>query len=184
MHYNLVYLYIINMFYVKHYEVIVVQKSQRRETLVQTGLRLEAEILDRLRSGDRALSDEIRDRLQRTFKEDAIDPVTRELCAALLNLAATTRQDSGAEWHKSPYAFQQFTAALMQRLAEYRPAPAPDSEAVADLTEPPETVGRIRERDDRRAHPYPHLEAAQKRRGAHKLGTLRPKRAKKGGDNE
>jgi MoxR-like ATPase len=162
----------------------VVQKSQRRETLRQTGLRLEAEILDRLRSADHSLSDEIRDRLQRTFKEDAIDPVTQELRDGLLNLAATTRQDAGAEWHQSPYAFQQFTAALMQRLAEYRPAGEPDSQAVAELFEPPEIVGRLRERDDRRAHPYPHLETAQKGRTAHKFGTLRHRRAKKEGDNE
>ena len=93
------------------------QSKRKREALVQTGLRLEAEILDRLRSGGRSLSDEIRDRLERTFKEDALDPATRELRDGLLNMAAALRPDFEAEWHSSPYAHAAFAEAVMRRLA-------------------------------------------------------------------
>jgi hypothetical protein len=148
---------------------MVVHKKAQRGALVQTGLRLEAEILDRLRSGGRGLSDEIRERLERTFKEDAIDPVTRELRGGLLTIAARLRADYGAEWHASWYAHQAFTAAIKQRLAGYEPPEPPPSAAVADLFEPPDTVGRLRERDDQRAQSYPHLEGAQKRHSTRRM---------------
>ena len=160
----------------------MVHKKAERGALVQTGLRLEAEIFDRLRSGGRGLSDEIRDRLERTFKEDAIDPVTRELCAGLLNIAVRLRSDFGSDWHASLWAHKAFVAAIVQRLAEYAPPERP-SLTVDALFDPPETIGRLRERDDRREHSYSGLEAAQKRRSAGKL-SARHIRAKKGSDDE
>lgn len=82
-------------------------------------------------------------------------------------------------------SLEAFVAAVMQRLAEY--APAPDGAAVSALfapSDPPETIGRIRERDDRHEHSYPQLQAAQKRRSKQKMsGWSRHMRAKKDNDN-
>jgi hypothetical protein len=157
---------------------VVRLKSRKREALVQTGLRLESEILNRLRSGGRGLSDEIRDRLERTFREDAIDPVTRELRDGLLSIAALLRSDFAADWHASPWAYKAFAAAIVQRLAEYEPPARPPSPSVDALFDPPETIGRLRERDDQRAHDYPQLKASKQRKTA-RLLSARHLKAKK-----
>jgi hypothetical protein len=171
----------------------VVRAKRERATLKQTGLRLEAEILDRLRSGDRGLSDEIRDRLERTFKEDALDASTRELRDALVNIAAKLRVDYyGREWHQMPQAHDAFVAAIIERLREYAPPPHESgptglvgASALFGLGEPPEIIGKIRERDDRREHSYPQLEAAQSRRSEGKRAALaQALRAKRGKTNE
>lgn len=132
----------------------------KQQARVQTGLRLEPAMIDRLRQSDRGLSDEIRDRLERTFKEDAIDAVTRELRDGLVNIAERLRADYG-EWHKSPMAYQAFNAAMIQRIAQYEPPPEPEG-AASDLFGRSDTIGRLREHDDRRSHSYPHLETAQR----------------------
>jgi hypothetical protein len=146
-----------------------VRSRRKGRVMIQTGLRLEAEILDRLRSGKLGLSDEIRDRLERTFREDGLDPNIRELCDALLNLAERVRTDFG-DWHSSPSAHKAFVAAVTQRLAGYAPPPTPASPGppgASDLfAANAEMLGQVREQDDRRQHSYPHLEAAAKRRAA------------------
>jgi hypothetical protein len=112
----------------------------------------------------KSIGDEIRERLQHTFKEDALDPALRELRDAIANLAELVRIDCG-DWHSSPRAHTEFVTALMQRLAGYTP-PAPVAAASDPLLPDPEMLGRIREQDDRRQHSYPQLEAAQKRKTA------------------
>lgn len=140
----------------------MVQNKAGRTTLVQTGLRLEPGILRRLRTG-RGISEEIRDRLERTFVEDALDPVTRELRDGVVNIINALRQDYEAEWHTSPAAHEALAAALAQRIANYAPTPGALVDAVAEMPEdPPDLIGRMRERDDRRAHTYRHLTAVLK----------------------
>jgi hypothetical protein len=176
-------MYIEYLLTVKQYWNIAVRK-RKRETLVQTGLRLEAGLLNRLRNSGRGLSDEIRDRLERTFKNDSIDPVTRELCDGLVNVAERLRDDFGAEWHAWPLAYQAFAAAIAQRIVAYAPPPGVMEDAAADLlgpNYPPETLGRIREQDDQRAHVYQHLAAAQKLK---KAGFAKHVRTKKEGKDE
>jgi hypothetical protein len=161
---------------------VVRRKASGKATLIQTGLRLEAEILDRLRSSDRGLSDEIRERLERTFKEDTTDPATRELCQFLVNLTVQVHRDFNMDWHRWPKAHAAFTAAVAQRLAGYTPPPTHDA-AATDLLgphDPPETIGRLRETDDRRAGSYPVLVASLKRWAAAKTASFgRAMRAKK-----
>ncbi len=161
----------------------MVQKKDRREARVQTGLRLETRILNRLRNNSkRSLSEEIRDRLERTFKEDAIDPVTRELCEGLVNVSELLRDDFGEEWHAWPPAHQTFAAAIAQRIAGYAPPPGVMMDAASNLlgpNYPPETLGRIRERDDQRAHTYRHLADAQKRTAVGFTGHVRTKKENK-----
>jgi hypothetical protein len=141
---------------------MVVRKSKGPDKLVQTGLRLEPGILERLRAG-RGISEEVRDRLQRTFAEDELDAVTRELRDGIINIVKLLGHDFGAEWHTSPAAHEALAAALAQRIAAYAPAPgAPVDAAVEMPGDPPDIIGRMRERDDRRAHAYRHLTAALK----------------------
>jgi hypothetical protein len=100
----------------------------------------------------------------------------------LVRIAEQVRHDFGTEWHALPRAHEAFSAAIVQRLAAYPPPPS--GAAWSDLfgpNDPPETIGRMRELDDRRKHSYPQLEAAQKR----KTGRLfRHLRAKKEGNND
>ena len=72
------------------------------------------------------------------------------------------RVDFRGEWHSWPGAYEAFATAVAQRLAGYAPGPGmaidPESEIKEDETK---MMGRTRERDDRRAHDYLHLNAAQ-----------------------
>lgn len=148
----------------------MVRSRRKGEVMVQTGLRLEAEILDRLRGGKLALSDEIRDRLQRTFAEDDLDPVVREVRELVADLAKLVELDYGRPWHRSARGHQAFMIALAAVLAQYEPVREPGPPVASDLMEPdvpPESLGLIRAQDVRRWHTYPHLEAAAKRKAAH-----------------
>ena len=154
--------------------IIVIRKATRRErerrtaqgdaarSLAHVGVRVDPAIADRLRASERGLSDEIRERLERTFKYDEVDPVTRELVEGLINIAALLRIDFKAEWHAWLGAYEAFAVAVAQRLSAYAPPSGmvvdPESGFQEDETK---IIGRVRERDDRRAHNYPHLNAAQ-----------------------
>ncbi len=162
------------------------ESAERKSEAV--GLRIEGDDLKRLKRAGRSLSDEIRDRLKRTFKEDELDPPTRELRDGLVNLAAKLRVDyAHHEWHALTPAHEAFVAGVVQRLAQYAPPPQEQGPAAAELllpSGPPETIGRIREQDDRRENSYPQLQAAQERRSKQKWATAaRHMRAKKGDDN-
>lgn len=110
----------------------------------------------------KSIADEIRERLQRSFKEDALDPALRELRDGLANLAELVRIDCG-DWRSSTRAHTEFVTAVMQRLAGYMPVPD-DTVAAASDQPDPEMLGKIREQDDRRQHSYPQLKAAQQRK--------------------
>jgi hypothetical protein len=122
-----------------------------RNTLIQTGLRLEPKILEKLRSG-RGVSEEIRDRLQRAFAEDELNFVTRELRDGIANIAKLLRQDFGTEWHTSRAAHEAFAAALAQRIAAYAPPAEAPIDADSEILGAPDIIGRMRERDDRGLH--------------------------------
>lgn len=141
----------------------MVRTRHKGKTLVQTGLRLEAEILDRLRGGKLGLSDEIRDRLERTFQEDAIDPVTRELCAMVVDLGRQLWVDYERQWHQSHRAYRAFRAGLKDLLDQFEPVAAPDEPAPLGNPQP-QTIGWLRAQDIRRSGLYPHMDAASKRR--------------------
>ncbi len=151
---------------------------------VHTAVVLSPEVRDKLKQSERGLSEEIRERIDRTFKYDEVDPVTRELVEGLINIAALLRIDFGAEWHAWPRAYEAFAAAVAQRLAGYTPPPGVMTSAASEMLSSddlPETVGRMRERDDGRARVYQHLAAAQKRKTA---GFTKHVRRKKDGEDE
>jgi hypothetical protein len=143
-------------------------KVKKRVRGVHTAVVFSPEVLEQLRSSERGVSEEVRRRVALTFEQDAIDPVTRELRDGLLNIAALLRSDFAADWHALPWAHKAFAAAIVQRLAEYAPPERPNL-AVDALFDPPETIGRLRERDDQRAHDYPQLKALKQRKMARLL---------------
>jgi len=106
---------------------------------------------------------EIRDRLEKSLKEDELDPATRELRDALTNIAAVVREDFGADWHASSQALAHFTARLVKRINDYAPKMGAAAEDLGlGATDAPETIAAIaelRDRDDRRRHHYPVLES-------------------------
>jgi hypothetical protein len=161
----------------------VVRSRREKGTMVQTGLRLEAEILDRLRSGKLGLSDEIRDRLQRTFKEDEFDPVVREVRDVVVEVARLIDGDYGRPWHQSPRGHRAFMVALAAVLGEFEPEVSVGASELMEADLEPESIGRVRAQDVRRWHTYPLLEAAAKRRATSRTGALgRAMRAKREDD--
>src|SRR5262249_34915640 len=150
---------------VKRSEGALPRKKGSEPARVHTGVRLDAAIFERLSKSKLGLSEEIRQRVERTFREDYLDAVTRELRDGLAEIAALIHADFQTEWHTSPRAHKAFAAASAQRVAAYEPTEARSGGVgVSDLfgqSDAPETVGRLRELDDRRWHDYPHLKAAQ-----------------------
>jgi hypothetical protein len=109
---------------------------------------------------DVSIAQEIRERLDRTFEEDGVEPATRELQDGIRQLADSIRASYAVGWQESSTAHKAFAEAVARRIAAY--APPPDSEpVVTDLGlltgDKPEIVGIVRELDDRRANKYPLL---------------------------
>jgi hypothetical protein len=120
-----------------------------------------------------SLGEEIRRRLAQTFKEDPLDPQTRELLAAIVRLAGLVKLDQAEDWHSSDRPHEVFAAAVRARLIGYKPRKS-TAEAVRDLlgagltdrNDPPEAIGRTLERIDARQHSDEHLQAAMRHRMA------------------
>jgi hypothetical protein len=145
----------------------VLPRRKSADARVHTGIRLDAATLERLGKGERGVSEEIRARLERTFKEDDLDPVMRELCDGLVKIAAKLRDDyRGEDWHTWPRAHEAFAAAAAQLVADYAPTPrvGPTPTALDDLylgpDHPPDVIGKLRARDVEREHTLPYVTAA------------------------
>jgi hypothetical protein len=96
--------------------------------------------------------------------EDALDPATGELREFVVRLATKLAVDFGNEWHASRQANEAFAAGIALRIENYKPLPpevGPDRYGFRN--EPAVTIGRTRERDDRREHDYPQMRAALER---------------------
>jgi hypothetical protein len=127
-----------------------------------------------------SLGEEIRQRLERTIEQDAVDPVTRELLAGIVNLAATVQADLCTAWHSHQEVHGAFAAAIAQRLAAYQPLPKSPEEifdllratglgdlaasAVRLALQSPSASGAVIERADQRTHTYEHLRRLQEAR--------------------
>jgi hypothetical protein len=109
-------------------------RDQLDETAAKRGVSLSEEIRDRLalldelrarvepaanRAGH-SFPEEIRQRLERTFAEDAIDPETRKLMAAIGFLASLISGQTGHEWHSHPAAASVMKHAIDALLARYK----------------------------------------------------------------
>ena len=124
---------------------------------------IDAATVERLSAGNRRVSDEIRERLDRTFNEDQLDPVTRELRDIVVDLAKALAVDYRGAWHQSSGCHQAFGSAVAAVIKAHAPKPTTGISALMEPDIPPETLGQIRLRDIQREHSYPHLEAAQRR---------------------
>jgi hypothetical protein len=159
----------------------------RREVKRQMGVALSDDLREQLeRAADVAghsIAEEIRVRLAHSFQQEAIDPVTRELIEGIVNLAESNRVDMGAAWHASSGAHAAFSAAVAQRLRDYKPGPTPVTEkeqfarnlygANTDGLFVPddaaEMIGKTHERFDQRTHSYEYLRKAQEAKEARTL---------------
>jgi hypothetical protein len=124
-----------------------------------------------------SLGEEVRGRLERSFAEDAaLDPITRELVAGIINLATAVQADLGAQWHTFPAVHKVFTAAVAQRIGGYKPRTNPGLGAAtldllgkvgaAQVEQAPDAVGGTIERADQRVHSYEQLQSALRSRMA------------------
>jgi hypothetical protein len=73
-------------------------KSSREAKTVQTAVRLPAEMYERLKQADVGISEEIRNRVARTFAED--DAGACELAADLVAMIADIHALAGSRWHQ------------------------------------------------------------------------------------
>src|SRR5205809_7521979 len=94
------------------------------EEMIQSAVRLPRSLHELLRDrgGERGMGEEIRRRPRASFEAETPpdDPKTRELLDAIEYLALTIALDD--EWHKDPFAFAVFRAAIMHLLDSYEPA--------------------------------------------------------------
>jgi hypothetical protein len=95
-------------------------------------------------SAGHSLGEEIRQRLERSLNDDAIDPKTRELGTDVMWLASEINHQSGdqAPWHAHDRAHEALATALLTWLELIKPA---TSAAVRELFGPndPQTLGRV-----------------------------------------
>jgi hypothetical protein len=127
----------------------------------QMGVSLTEELRAQLSAASTArghsIAEEIRQRLERTFAEDALDPVLRTFVADLIAVAELVRVDTGGGWSSDPASHAAFKAAVLALLTEHQPNGPPIFGAVRDLlgtnvlgSDDPETVGRTLARYHRR----------------------------------
>jgi hypothetical protein len=137
-----------------------------------------------------SLAEEVRRRIDKTIRWEGFDPVTMELLEGLEQITVLLRQDFDVEWYATSRAHEAFVTAVNQRLAGYAPpATVEGSSAVAlgmvGPADPSETIGRMRERDDRRITYYEHLMGAQERAAKSKAaGFGKRAKSKKDSDHE
>lgn len=74
-------------------------------------------MLDQLRQSELGVSEEIRQRLERTFRNDGIDQPTRALMAAIDRFAVLVRLQTNHHWHAHAAAGRVFRRMITARLA-------------------------------------------------------------------
>ena len=96
---------------------------------------------ERLSKSEVGVSEEIRQRVERTFHEDNFDLQTRELAGAVMWMADQVQRDTNVPWHDNPRAHEALSEAIVTWLGMIRPA---WRGAVSDLFGPddPQTLGR------------------------------------------
>jgi hypothetical protein len=86
---------------------------------VHTTVRLPQDLHAKLSEAGRgALADEIKKRLESSFAWDSMDAPTRELLAAILQMAGLLHGDTGVPWHTNAYLRAVFGEAIAAWLAD------------------------------------------------------------------
>jgi len=124
-------------------------KKRKREARIQTAVRLEPEILEKLRESHLSLSDEIRRRISLTLEADKYDENTRALATDVMWLADEVSRQLGFPWWSGPKAHHALGVAIQTWIEMGAP---PLSAAESDLFGPddPATLGRSVARHYRR----------------------------------
>jgi hypothetical protein len=96
----------------------------------QMGVGFPADLREKLEAAATAaghsVAEEIRQRVERTFVDEQIDPETHKLMAAVSNLDVLVRlQTNHRSWHSHPGAHRVFRNAIVARLARLKPAGEP-----------------------------------------------------------
>jgi hypothetical protein len=84
---------------------------------VRIGLWISSETLARLKKSPHGVSEEIRRRLEESYKRDSVDQRTRELEDAITALAGLVEYDTGVAWHAHPEPHAVFVEAVSKLLA-------------------------------------------------------------------
>src|SRR5262245_14258787 len=84
-------------------------------------------------AADQSLAEEIRQRVERSFAEDARDPVLRDLLDDVEQLVELVKFDVGEDWQSSAGAHAVFRSAVLALIDERKPKGAPIFGAVRDL---------------------------------------------------
>jgi hypothetical protein len=106
--------------------------KRSREKTIQTAVRLPAEMFERLKQSEAGVSEEIRNRVARTFAEDdAGDAQTRELVADLVTMIADIHALAGSRWHQHPDVHQAVLAAVNAWFEGTPPVMSPDPRSAA-----------------------------------------------------
>jgi hypothetical protein len=88
---------------------------------VQTALRLDEEVMDRLRQGGRVLADEIRDRVDWTLEIEPCDAATKDFLRQVARMAADIERETGSPWHQHAGSHAALRQALLSRLKRLQP---------------------------------------------------------------
>jgi hypothetical protein len=68
-----------------------------------------------------SLGEEVRRRLFRSFSDDTIDPITRDLARAVIGFAHDVQRETGRSWHEHPASNRTLRNAITARLARLKP---------------------------------------------------------------
>lgn len=96
-------------------------KSKQRQLPVALPAEYRALLVKAAGEAGRSIAEEIRQRLERTFKEDDISGPWRDFLYTFDALALMVRHQTGYEWDKHPKAFQALQVAFTARLNRFRP---------------------------------------------------------------
>ncbi len=94
-------------------------------------------------AADSSIAEEIRRRLETSFKNDEVDGQTSDLVAAAITIAEDITAQAGADWHETQKGRQAVAAGVRHYLETMAP-PVLTGKAADDLFGPddPETLGR------------------------------------------
>ena len=101
------------------------KKRTKPKKIEQTGVVLTSDLRTQLaaaaQAADHSVSQEIRNRLQRTFDEDKFDAPTLKLAAAIRDLSTLVSIQTRHNWHSHPAAARVLRYAITARLARLKP---------------------------------------------------------------
>jgi hypothetical protein len=97
-----------------------------------------------------SLGEEVRQRLLKSFSDESVDPLTRQLGDDVIGFAIDTKLETGLDWHGHPAANRVLRHAITARLARLQPAGdatfVPDelpASRILTSSSDPETVGKM-----------------------------------------